>query len=188
MTGNPPVVKKPSLMTLAFERREIIDVVIESGGEITPDQDVALVGTDKAIDEKIEAYLAVIDHVEASQAYAKEQARIASNYASSCDNLVGNLRTRICQALKIADKAKVKAGFRTVSLSKGAPKLVIDDQNEIPAEFSKIEYVEKITIQKKEIMEAIAAGTEVPGARMVESEDGIRITKARGKGEQNDEQ
>jgi hypothetical protein len=172
-------------MTLALERAGVVDQIIEAGGEVTAEQEAAILANLDKIEDKIEAYLAVIDVVEAQQEYAKEQARMASNWAGSCGNLIENLRARMAAALKIADIEKVKAGFRTVSRTVSDPKLVIENPDDLPLEYvrSEFETIEKVVILKDEIAAAIAAGTPVTGAKMSEPKDGIRITKSKDKKE-----
>lgn len=111
---------------------------------------------------------------------------MAQNWAGSCGNLIASLRKRIGVAMEICKTDKLKAGFRTVSLTKAEPKLIIDNLDVIPDEFIRVEYqtIEKVQALKEEILAAIREGKTVEGAKMSDPEIGIRVTKARGKKEE----
>lgn len=185
MTGNPPTIKKSSLMDLALSRAKLIDQIVEAGGEMTPAQEAELVAGLDSLEAKVEAVLAVIDSVQAQQEYAKEQARMASNWAGSCGNLVENLRKRIAVAMKVCDCEKLKAGFRTVSRTISEPKLIIENQDLLPDRFVQtvFETVERVTVLKDVVLADLREGKAVEGAKMSEPEDGILATKARDKKE-----
>ena len=70
-------------------------------------------------------------------------------------------RTLIEQAMMIADLAKIERPCATLSLSNRAPKLIIDTEADIPAEFFK---VGDPVLDKKALGAAIKDGQTVPGA------------------------
>jgi len=171
--------KKPNLIELADARRQIIEKVIAQSGEITPEDEAALSEADSKLEEKLEAYLAVIDRFNDLAERAKIEAEIASAYAGSCLRAVEGLKNRIVVAMSAADTKSIKAGYRTVSRVAGKPSVKILNESLLPPSVATVKFVEKLEIDKKRILTILQAGELVEGAILESGRDSIRVTSPR---------
>lgn len=140
--------KKPTMIELADARRDVIEKIIVQGGEILPEDETALAAADLALDEKAEAYLAVMDRMEAASESAMRQAEMTVAYAASCKKAVDSLKNRLKTAMTTAKTTKIKAGFRNLSVREGAFSMKVVDEKKIPMEFITENVVTQIDIDK----------------------------------------
>jgi hypothetical protein len=71
-------------------------------------------------------------------------------------------RALLEQALMLLERKKLERPTATISLTERAPAVRVDDESAIPARF----FVNKPTLDKKALNEAVKAGEDVPGVSM----------------------
>ena len=172
--------KRPSLMQIAAEKAELIQTIQEAGGEITEEQLVQLESNSESLSHKLANYLAVIDRMDADEAQAKEEVKIAYAFAASCAKASQSLKLRMAYALKLADTEKCKAGFRSVSISKGKPSLVIENEALVPERYKTTTTPQPVTSIDKTKLKAFLLGDEttaITGASLQYGPDTVRIYK-----------
>jgi hypothetical protein len=171
---------KPTMIQLASERANIIDLIIETGGEVTDEQIEALNLNLDGIEAKAQGYLAVIGAMEALAARAKEEADIARAFAQATERGIDAIRQRLAMAMRLADLTSVKAGGRTVSVCQGKPSVVVDNPDGLPASCLRVEIKETVTVDKEAVRGLIESGVDLKGAAcLVQGPPTIRVAKPR---------
>lgn len=103
--------------------------------------------------------------------YRKEEERLAER-RKTAENTKTRIREWIRTTMTQMDLHTIKTGVFQVSLSRGAPKVVITDANAIPEEFLRV----KREVDKKAIMDTFKRNGEcVPGTDIAEGEPSLRI-------------
>ena len=69
--------------------------------------------------------------------------------------------------------SKIACPLFTISLVKGRPMAVIEDDRSVPDKFKVTKTT--VTISKKDLLDALKAGEEVPGAKLGETAPSLRI-------------
>ena len=140
------------------------EVVDPETGEVTnPFADVLATLKD-GIENKVEGCCKVLKQLDADMAMLKEeQDRLAKRRKSIERNKEG-LREYVRENLQQADMKKVKTPMFTVSLSAAKKRVVILDEDLIPAEFRA--EAKTPPPDKAAIKAALEAGTKVPGASL----------------------
>jgi len=172
------------MMQIAEKYADFITTFEAAGGEITDEQFELFEREHSNFENKAEAYLAVIDKLDANQAQSDEEAKIAKAYSASCAKSSQALKLRLAYAMKLAKMEKCKAGFRSVSISKGKPSLVIDDEALVPLIYKLTVTPEPVTSIDKDLLKKYLLAEEnaaVTGARISTGPDTVRIYKPRKK-------
>lgn len=105
------------------------------------------------------------------EGYRKEEKRLAER-RKTAENMQARIREWIRMTMMQMELHTIKTGVFQVSLSRGAPKVVITDANAIPEEFLRI----KREVDKKAIMDTFKKNGEcVPGTDIAEGEPSLRI-------------
>jgi hypothetical protein len=156
--------KNNSLVSLVNESNNLELMLIESGGEMTPEIEQALAINEKGLLEKVDRCAFVLERLEAMEDFYKQKA----DYFSKISSQVKNAQVRMKDNLKIVmDTMNVEELVGQEVRFKKVPtagKLNIIDETLIPAEFKKT--VAVIEIDKKSLKDA-ALKYEVPGAEFV---------------------
>jgi len=153
-----------------------LEALVENG-EVSP-QDAA--DTFEAIEgdftQKVEQVLGMYrNYLAFGVAAADEAARLAV-LAQSAKKRAEWLREYIKTQMQRTGKKSVKTLNGTCSIVDGSPSVLVEDVLLIPDEF--IDYVPEDAMKPKrrEILAALKAGVEVPGATMVTGEEIIKIS------------
>jgi hypothetical protein len=154
-------------MTAAYKELQSID---DMEPDVIADTLEALQGD---IEEKAQAIVAVRAGMESDIAaidaeiarLSARKKRIQAQDESVRDYLKINMR-----AMGISN---IKCPLFSITLVKGRKMAHVDDELSLPAEYVSV----KTTVQpdKKLILAALKAGKEVPGARLVQSDESLRI-------------
>lgn len=100
-----------------------------------------------------------------------EEKRIAERRRAA-ENRRDSILSYLKRCMEVADITKLTLGTATASLQANPPKVVVHDEESIPARFVKI--VQTTSIDKTGIRDAIKHGEAVPGCELVQ-EFGLRI-------------
>lgn len=154
--------EKTTLSNIVVAFSQIEQELIESGGELSPSLEAFTLDLTGKLEDKIEAYHAVMERASMGASYYKAKAdeynRIAKGLAKSEDFLKQNLKA----ALETLELTEVKAGSVRVKLAKCPQRLVIDNEATIPQEF--VELVPKVLTGP--LKAALESGLEVQGAHL----------------------
>lgn len=150
---------KQSLYNITEDQRLINAMLEETGGELTPEIEEAMLITEENFTSKAEAYGATISEYDAqAEACAQEIKRLQA-FKKTCENVSKRMKERISDAMITFDKDKVTAGTFRFSFRKSTA-VVVENEELIPEEYFRTER----SICRKELMDALKAGEVIAGA------------------------
>lgn len=160
---------KQTLYNITEDQRLINAMLEETGGELTPEIEEAMLITEENFISKAEAYGATISEYDAqAEACAQEIKRLQA-FKKTCENVSKRMKERISDAMMAFDKDKVTAGTFRFSFRKSTA-VVVENEELIPEEYFRTER----TICRKELMDALKAGEVIAGA-MIETRQTLQM-------------
>lgn len=153
-----------SLIVLAEEAAKIETALIESEGAITPELEAWLAEIDVSLPAKVENYSLLMDRMEALSDFYKSRADMLLKMSSAAMNVVGRCSENLKIAMEKMQVDEIKGIDVRYKLQNSNPKVVIENEELIPSEYTVIEQVKKI--EKKRIAEDLKMGVPVNGARL----------------------
>ena len=151
------------LTEIVAQAASLESLLIESGGELTPDLEALLNEVEKNLTEKADGYSAVLARLEHAQAGWAEQAEKYQRVASSIGFLRSQLKERIKMAMIAMGRDEIRCGLVRFKLQKTNPSLVIDDKM-LPLSYQIVETTYKP--DKERIRSELKAGATIPGATL----------------------
>jgi uncharacterized membrane protein YheB (UPF0754 family) len=136
-----------------FEMLEEILTNIEEEFEVKAENVAKLI---KSLDGDIKAYKEEVDRLNARK--------------KTIENHQDRLKTYLEANMKATGKDKIKGNVFTLAMQNNPPRAVIDSEEDIPEQYKTVE----IHIEKKELLDDLKQGKEVPGAHMEQSQS-LRI-------------
>lgn len=152
-----------SLVAIVGESMSLERMLIESGGEVTPEIESFLAVNSTELAAKVDGYHMIIDRFDSLKKYYADKADFFKIISGQCDNASKRLKENIKFAMIEMGVDEIKGHDMRFKLSSGAGKLVIDDKEMIPVEF-KHEVVDT-EIKSAELKEALKKGP-VSGAHI----------------------
>lgn len=160
---------KQSLYNITEDQRLLNAMLEETGGELTPEIEEAMLITEENFISKAEAYGATISEYDAqAEACAQEIKRLQA-FKKTCENVSKRMKERISDAMMTFDKDKVTAGTFRFSFRKSTA-VVVENEELIPEEYFRTER----SICRKELMDALKAGEVIAGA-MIETRQTLQM-------------
>jgi DNA repair exonuclease SbcCD ATPase subunit len=103
------------------------------------------------------------------KAYKDELDRLSAR-KKSIENHQDRLKAYLETNMRATGKEKIKGSVFTIAMQNNPPKAVIDSEDDIPEQYK----VYEVHITKKELLDDLKQGKEVPGAHMEQSQS-LRI-------------
>ena len=153
-----------SLVVLAQKSAAIETLLIESGGELTPELEEALTVKEEQLPAKIDGYALFMERMEMVAEHYSERARFYEKFAKSAIAVADRLETNIKFAMETMGTTEILGNDVRFKIQNTAPSVVTENEFEIPDEYKSSKQV--VTIDKKKIAEVLKAGGTVPGARL----------------------
>lgn len=147
----------PQLVVARAAELEI--ALIQSGGEITPDIDIAM----RALAEDVDSTAMTLDRIEAAVSYWKKERDKASAVARGLERLSERLETTIKGEMRAKELTEMLGETTRFKLSPCPKRLVIDDERLDPS--YKIQ-VTTLMPDKERIKRALESGETVIGAEL----------------------
>lgn len=160
---------KQSLYNITEDQRLINAMLEETGGELTPEIEEAMLITEENFISKAEAYGATISEYDAQAEVCAQEIKRLQAYKKTCENVSKRMKERISDAMMTFDKDKVTAGTFRFSFRKSTA-VVVENEELIPEEYFRTER----TICRKELMDALKAGEVIAGA-MIETRQTLQM-------------
>lgn len=158
-----------------YELTEMYKNIWDLVGNDEADMDMlemALQQIEDSLEQKAEGMAKIIKSIDGDIASLKEEEQRLAKRKKSLENKQANIKRYIQDQFTLADIDKVKTPLFTIALQNNPPSVKVIDENIIPSIF-RIETL-NVSIAKKEIMDAIKSGQQVPGAEVQQSKS-IRI-------------
>ena len=150
-----------TLYHITSEQLRINELLEESGGELTPEIEEALVLNEHNFVTKSEGYIQTIAKYQALVDAADNIIKEAQRKKRVFDNISKRLKERLQAAMIIMGRDRVEVGLNTLSLRNSVAVNIIEE-SKIPNEFIKVE----TSVDKMKVKEALKRGEFIPGAEL----------------------
>lgn len=152
-----------SLIELNQDYGRLMNLLMEAGGELSPELEQELQVNQEMLAAKADKYDFVISKLELEEEYWKAQADKYLRVARACNAARSRMRDSIKVTMQMMDKTEIVGETTTFKLVKGAPKLVFDHLK-LPDEYV-IETVVRET-NKDKLKDDLKAGKVITGAQL----------------------
>ena len=156
---------KLTLYNISAEQQRINALLEETGGELTPEIEEALILNEQNFLTKADGYLESIAHYKMLAQAAAERIKQLQAYKRTAENIEERLRERLMYGMHTMGRNSAEIGLRKVSIRK-TQSVNITDASRLPACYIVVE----TKPDKKRIGDAIRNGDLVPGAEIVTNE------------------
>lgn len=150
-----------TIYQIAAEYRHLETLLMENGGEITPEIEDALAINEANLTTKAENYALLIRKHEGLQDVVDAEIKRLQAIKKSSSNLVARLKESLSFGMQACECEKIEVGTFKVGFRKSTS-VVIDEETAIPSEFIKI----TTSVDKKSIGDALKSGIAVGGAHL----------------------
>ena len=151
-----------TLYHITSEQLRINELLEESGGELTPEIEEALIINEENFIAKSEGYIETIAKYKALAEAADVRIKEMQRIKKTSENIEKRLKERLLQAMVVMDVDKMEIGLRKLSI-RNTTAVNITDEAHIPAEYIIIEQ----KYDKARIKDALKSGDVIPGAELV---------------------
>lgn len=161
-----------SLFELSVEANRLEELLLESGGELTPEFETWLEQINTHLETKADSYAHVIDKLNANISMLRENAQAYTQAARSLENAQERIKSRIKEALEAMGRTQLRGNRKAFVLSNCPTRLVINEAD-LDSSYTiiKTDYVP----DKERIKAALKDGIAVKGAHF-EGGKALRIT------------
>ena len=150
-----------NIYKIETEYRDIISVLVENGGELTPEIEQALQINQKDLYRKSESYAYAIKELDGEIDIIKSEIERLQALISKRDKSISRMKETVLKAMELYEINKIETPMIKISVRESEV-IEIINENQIEPIFK----VEKVTINisKSAIKEAIKSGISVDGA------------------------
>ena len=150
-----------NIYKIETEYRELVSVLVENGGELTPELEQALQINQKDLCSKSESYAYAIKELEGEIDIIKSEIERLQALISKRDKSISRMKETVLKAMELYEIDKIETPMIKISVRESEAVEIINE-NQIEPIFK----VEKVTttISKSAIKEAIKSGISVAGA------------------------
>ena len=158
-----------SLYDIAAEYRQTADKLADLDLD---EQTIAdtLEGMSGALEVKAQNVVMFARNLEATATAIKEAETAMAARRKAIEHRAAGLRRYALSAMQVAGVQSIECPYFKLSVRKNPPAVEVFDAAQIPAQFMRTPEPPPPAPDKKAITEAIKAGKEVPGARLVSGE------------------
>lgn len=151
-----------SLYHITSEQLRINELLEESGGELTPEIEEALIINEENFIAKSEGYIETIAKYKALAEAAKVRIEEYQRIKRTAENIEKRLKERMQWAMEVMGRDKVEVGLRKLSL-RSSTAVNITDEVRIPNQYIKVE----TSVDKMALKKDLQAGLVIEGAELV---------------------
>ena len=166
--------EKMSLIEISAKIEQILMMIIESGGEVTPESFDELELFRGKLEQKGESIAFVIKGViegRIDRLKALKEQVCAKLRAE--ENARDRLRTYLKEAMIATDTKKIKGDLYSITLREPSKIIEVIDDKKTPAKYITVETIQKI--DSRAILADLKAGIDVPGYKLADGDYSIII-------------
>lgn len=153
-----------SIYVINNEYLQLVDALIESGGEVTPELEQALQINKEELELKATNYAYFIKSLEDQNTSIDNEIKRLQAIKKTNSNLVERLEFNISNAMQIFEKDEIKTPTLKLIFRKSESVECLD-VNALDKEYKRIKVTEEA--DKTKIKEALKDGVFIPGCRLV---------------------
>ena len=158
--------KDQTLLSILSEYQHFERLLVESGGELTPEAETEIESVSSKLITKVDACAYVMERLEVDERYYRDKAAQWTMVARAHANAAKRLKERVKYCMKELGATTLPGEDHVFKLTGGRFKTEIVDETMIPFEYFKEVIVREID---KELIEtAIENGVDVPGVVRIE--------------------
>lgn len=165
-----------SLFKLSNEAAELLTLLRESEGEITPEIEAMIEVNERSLAMKADNYYMLLSAIDGDTSHWEKIRDSLNSYLKSLSGIKKRLRENIKRSMRVQEKSKLDGDTFGFTLSRTKPLLEIDE-SQLPSEYWAEEFVRKV--DKVKIHESIKNGKPVQGVRVIENY-GLRTNVKKG--------
>lgn len=154
--------EKITIYSISAEQLRINEMLEESGGELTPEIEEALLINEDNFIAKADGYIETIAKYKAMQDALAERIKQMQAFKKTAENIERRLKERLAYGMRVMQRNVVEIGLHKVSL-RTTTSVNITDEVRLPNSFIIVE----TKPDKKRIGDALKSGELVPGAELV---------------------
>lgn len=169
MTPNLPLDINALLFDAANLSNKIEEILIETGGELTPELEDLLAFKDyneSQLKASADIVAMTTERLQATINYYEANIEMLNKILSSIVKASDKLISNISEQMYLHNIDSLTGLQRELKFRFNPPSVEIVDESQIPSEFNEIKITQ--TISKKKIKQSLDLGQIVPGARMVQ--------------------
>lgn len=152
-----------SLIALTKDILRLENELIESQGELNPNLEKELEITETNFPQKVDAYAAILDRLDATELWATQQMKAFKEVIERVKSSREGLNFRMNKAMDLLGKSELEGQYYVFKHTWGTGKVEIIDEDELDKHYQKVTY----TPDKKRIGEDLKAGMVVHGAILI---------------------
>lgn len=153
---------KISIFSISAEQLRINEMLEESGGELTPEIEEALLINEGNFLVKAEGYIETIGKYKAMAEACAERIKQLQAYKKTCENIEKHLKESLSYGMSIMERDKMEIGLHRISF-RNTTSVNITNEAHIPSYYIKVE----TKIDKDTIKRDLKNGIAVEGAELV---------------------
>lgn len=153
---------KITLYSISAEQLRINELLEESGGELTPEIEEALMINENNFLVKAEGYIESIARYKSMAQAAAERIKQLQAFKKTAENIEKRLKERLQYGMRVMERDTVEIGLHKVSL-RSSTAVNITEEAHIPAEYIIVE----TKVDKDAVKRALKEGIAIPGAELV---------------------
>jgi hypothetical protein len=153
-----------TLFNITAEQRRINDALMESGGELTPELEEALLINSENFAVKVEGYATSIHQFEAFAEAADAEIKRLMALKKSAQGAAKRLKDNLAYGMEVMGYDKVDMGLHKLSF-RTSTAVNITDEVRIPNQYIKVE----TKIDKESLKRDLKAGLVIEGAELITS-------------------
>lgn len=161
-----------SLISLVHQAANLEELLIESGGEMTPEIEILLETKEINLPEKVDNYDLMIDRMDMIEKFYKEKADFYLRLAGSAAGLAKRCKDNLKLAMQTLGMQEISGFDIKFKLIPSNPSCVVDDEGVVDGSYKITETITRI--DKKRIAEDLKLGVPVSGAHL---ERGVSLRK-----------
>ena len=159
---------KQSIFQISTELNEIINQIIENGGEVTPEIEGALMIKEDELSTKSVKYGYVVKALEYDVNIIDDEIKRLSQIKKVRQNAIERLKNVLSITMQSFNIPEIDTPTMKINFRKSSS-LEITDEDLIPKKFITVK--QSTTIRKADIKKAIKEGEQIEGARIVENQN-----------------
>ena len=163
---------KKSLVQIAFEYQSVLDLIMESEGEVTPEIENFLNLSGKELTEKIDAYGFILDRLELEEVNLKNKLDVLRKKKTTTENLIDKIKSNLISVMGQMQTNRIEGDKFTFTTKPTRGIISVSDVLVLSPEF--IITKTDLVADKEKIREALSAGRPVAGAVL---QPGVSITR-----------
>lgn len=155
-----------TLYEIAAEYRQMVDALMATDSDAQTIADT-IEGESYSLEVRAQNVAYAIKTLQANAEAIKGAEEAMAARRKAMENRAAGIREYLLECMSIAGVQKIECPHFVIKIAANPPSVVIDDERQIPAAYMKTPEPPPPTPDKKAIGDAMKAGAEIPGARLV---------------------